>query len=60
MLNKVSSQSITEDTFSEIESLGVSSEFLDLIDAMLCEMPQERPDIDEVVNVIKEEYERYV
>ncbi len=53
--NSVSSNGITEKTFEELEDEGVSNELLDVIDRMLNEIPEQRPEIDEVLAVIAKE-----
>jgi len=56
MLNGVSSRGIDEKTFDDLIDAGISDGMLDIIDEMLSEIPEDRPDIGMVLSAIKKEY----
>ena len=57
MMNNVSTKVITEKTFEELIDAGISDGMIDIIDEMLCELPDERPDISVVLEAISKEAE---
>ena len=59
MLNGVSTKAITENTFEELIDAGISDGMIDIIDSMLCEIPDERPSINQVLKAIDEESKRF-
>ena len=59
MMNKISYSAINAHTFEMLEKEGISSEMLDMIDEMLCDVQDERPDITRVVEAISKEYARH-
>ena len=42
-------------TFDKLEKMGISEEMLDIIDQMLLDNPNERPNINEVLEAIEKE-----
>lgn len=59
LLNKVSSTEINAAAFDKLAAEGISDEMLDMIDLMLNQIPEERPDISSVVEMINKEYSRH-
>ena len=59
MLNGVSTKNITENTFEELIDAGISDGMIDIIDEMLCEMTDDRPGINTVLEAISEERRRF-
>lgn len=59
MLNGVSSKTITESTFEELIDEGISDGMIEIIDEMLYDIPDERPNINKVLEVISEESKRF-
>ena len=59
MLNGVSTKAITKNTFEELIDAGISDGMIDIIDSMLCEIPDERPSINQVLKAIDEESKRF-
>lgn len=59
MQNSVSTKAISGQTFEELIEAGITDNMIDIIDEMLCDIPEERPDINQVLEAVSKEYSLY-
>lgn len=56
---RVSTKAISVETFEELIDAGISDNMIEIIDEMLCDIPEERPDIKRILEVVNKEYSLY-